>query len=267
MDGSESALLASSEIRPYTAKHFRQHTLPGPTPLTVNAETGEVFGHLATWGECHTGKIMEGKCVTAPPAPGGDYSYFHLAPVQTDEGLLDVGKITLGAGHAGRGGMRAALAHYDNTATAVAVVRAYEDDYGIQIAGQLIHDTPAAKIEELMRSPISGDWRGLDGHLRLVAALAVNTPGFPVRRPVVGMSGDSQISLVAAGVLEIPEGRSLHEITLPSGRTIGIDDFQALTAAAIEVMNRKPIDTEDELAIRRARLRVDLAARRNRSAG
>lgn len=261
MDGTdaEAALLASSEVRPYNASFFAKRELAGPTPLTVVPETGEVYGHLATFDECHLGKLMEGKCVTAPKAPDGDYSYFHLSEIQTDKGLLSVGKITLGAGHASRGGMSYALSHYDNSATSASVVRAYEDDYGIQVAGQVIHDTPAATVEELMRSPLSGDWRKVDGQFRLVAALAVNSPGFPVRRgPVIGMSGDEQISLVAAGVLDRTTMGILDEIVLPSNRSIPRGDFEALVAAAMEAVERRPkvqtISDGDALALTRVRL-------------
>lgn len=264
--GDDTALLASSEVRPYRSQFFLKRKLEGPTPITVDPSTGEVYGHLAAFNTCHMGKLAEtGLCTTAPREPNDDYSYFHLSPVLTDEGLLDVGKVTLGAAHARRGGHQFAVQHYENTAYAAALVRAYTDEFGIQVTGQVIHDTPAARVEELMRSPLSGDWRKVEGKFRLAAALAVNTPGFPVRRPQVGMSGDEQISLVAAGVVEIPEGRELDEIVLPSGQTISVDDFEALTAAASAVMDRRNRGEdvmEDELALRRARLRVNLSGRR-----
>lgn len=266
MDG-DAAILASSEIRPYKAAAFAKRDLDGPTPLTVDPVTREVYGHLATFDTCHMGKLEEGRCVQAPRAPGGDYSYFHLAPVTTDEGLLDVGKITLGAGHAGpRGGFRGAVAHYDNSANAVAVVRAYEDDFGIQVAGQLIHDVSGADVEALQRSPLSGDWRKVSGEYRLCAALAVNSPGFPIiRRPRVeaGMVGREQVSLVAAGIVDRPETKFTGEISLPSGRTISREDFESMTAAMVEAIERqKPAPIPDELQQRRMRARLALRARR-----
>lgn len=48
---------------------------------------------------------------------------------------------------------------------------------------------------------ISGDWRSIGGHLELVAALAVNVPGFPVPRPALAASAGRQTALVAAGVV------------------------------------------------------------------
>lgn len=268
---TEAALLADSSIRPYRAGAFAKRDLDGPTPITIDTKTGEVYGHAAEFGTCHMGKLAEsGVCVT-PPQGEDDFSFFHLTPITTDDGLLDVGKITLAAGHAGPGGVRATVSHYDNTATAVAVVRAYEDDYGIQVAGQLIHDTPGPKIEELQRSPLSGDWRKVDGKFRLCAALAVNVPGFPVRRRPevrVGMAGKEQISLVAAGAVMPRVARTLDEITLPSGRTIAVDDFEAMTAAFADALGRVPAKVEtnvvpDELARRRMRAKIALAGRRN----
>jgi hypothetical protein len=41
------------------------------------------------------------------------------------------------------------------------------------------------QIDELRRSPLSGDWRKINGKLRLVAALGVNVPGYPVPRALV----------------------------------------------------------------------------------
>jgi hypothetical protein len=268
------SLLASSEVRPYTSAFFAQRDLAGPTPLTVVPETGEVYGHLATWGECHVGKLAEqGRCVTAPHSQTG-YADFHLTPILTDEGPLDIGKITVGTGHAMPGGGFAnAVAHYDNSGSQVAVVRAYEDDYGVQVTGQIIHDTPPAKIEELMRSPLSGDWRmrhlPTGPNLELCAALAVTVPGFPVRRgPVVGMRPSvGQLSLVAAGVVEPRRGtaRQLEHIGLPSGATISRGDLEALTAAMVDAMRHKEspqvLSDAQRLAFARARLRLAPGAR------
>lgn len=263
-----AALLASSEVRPYTAAFFKERDLSGPTPLTVVPETGEVYGHLATEGECHIGKLAEtGKCVTMPHSKT-DYADFHLAPVLTDEGVLDIGKITVGTGHAlPGGGFANAVAHYDNTGTAVAVVRAYEDKYGIQVTGQIIHDTPAVKVEELMRSPLSGDWRARNGNLELCAALAVNTPGFPVRRPVAGFGRSKavgQLSLVAAGVLEPRTEAPPSHIVLPSGASISVGDMETLVAAMTETMAKHqriaPTSEAQTMALRKARARLALAS-------
>jgi hypothetical protein len=187
--------------------------LEEPTPLTVTSD-GRVFGHLAVWDTCHVG--ITGQCVT-PPRTASGYSMFHTGEVEVDDGaLLPVGKITLGTGHADpEVGFRAAADHYDNSGAVVATVRAYEDAHGIAVAGALGPDLDHRLLAELRRSPLSGDWRRVGGALELIAALAVNVPGFPVRRPaIVASTGDAgrQMSLVAAGALSVrpDEGPALR---------------------------------------------------------
>jgi hypothetical protein len=70
------------------------------------------------------------------------------------------------------------------------------------VAGQT-RDLTAAQMRELRAAPLSGDWRTISGeNLDLIAALAVNTPGFPI--PRVGVEEGTQVSLVAAAVVPEP---------------------------------------------------------------
>ncbi len=85
-----------------------------------------------------------------------------------------------------------------------AVVQAGEDEHGIWVAGQLLESVSAAQVAELRRSPLSGDWRRINGNLELVAALAVNVPGFPVPRVLAASGAFGQISLCAAGAVPQP---------------------------------------------------------------
>lgn len=182
---------------------FLDPELDGPTPLTVD-ESGRVFGHIATWGTCHIG--MAGQCIQ-PPHSQTDYAYFRTGAVRVsdiaDGGTsrdVSVGHLTLRTGHASTElSARETAAHYDNTGTAVADVAAGEDAFGIWVAGSVRRGVPAELMAELMASPISGDWRAINGNLELVAALAVNVPGFPVARARV--ASGAPLSLVAAGVL------------------------------------------------------------------
>lgn len=175
---------------------FADPELDGKTPLTVTA-AGQVYGHLAAWNECHR-DVSNRSCILAPKS-FKEYAPFHLGSVITAEGdTVKVGKIVQDTRHADvRLGYAAAAIHYDDTGDEVAVVRAGEDTFGIWIAGAIVPDASARKVAKLRRSPISGDWRGVDGHLELTAALAVNVPAFPV----YAMDGDEQLSLVAAGVV------------------------------------------------------------------
>lgn len=175
---------------------FEDPQLTEKTPLTITA-SGQVYGHLAAWNECHR-DVSARSCVLAPKSYK-EYAPFHLGSVVTAEGdTVKVGKIVQDTRHADvRLGYTAAAIHYDDTGDDVAVVRAGEDAHGIWVAGSIVPDATARKVAKLRRSPISGDWRGVDGHLELTAALAVNVPAFPV----YAMDGEAQFSLIAAGVV------------------------------------------------------------------
>ena len=162
-------------------------------PLTVT-EDGQVFGHIAPWDVCHTGKSG---CVTAPSSPS-DYAVFTRGYVVTAEGdRVRVGTITADVGHAPVTGLSsvAALGHYDNAAYEVADVAAGEDDYGIWVAGALRPGASEAQVRKLTAGSISGDWRSFGEGLDLIAALAVPLPGFPV----VTLERGEQQAVVASG--------------------------------------------------------------------
>jgi hypothetical protein len=113
---------------------------------------------------------------------------------------LPVGHITLGTGHANLTAKASdAAAHYDNTGSCVADVRVGEDEYGIWVAGAA---RPDADLDVLRAASLSGDWRRVNGELELVAALAVNVPGFPIPRTQTAVAASAQIALVAAGIPE-----------------------------------------------------------------
>lgn len=115
--------------------------------------------------------------------------------------MVKVGKITLGTGHADtRLGWIPAADHYDNTGSAVAVVASGEDRFGIWVAGALTPETTEERAAELRRSPLSGDWRPINGSLELIAALAVNAPGFPIVS--LTASGQPEAVLAAGVILE-----------------------------------------------------------------
>jgi hypothetical protein len=173
------------------------------TALTIT-DDGQVYGHIADAETPHIG--FAGQRVFAPRSVTG-YAYFHVGAVKTAEGdEIPIGKITMGAGHADlRYGYRAAAEHYDNSARAVAIVRAVDGNHGIWACGALVPGLSEEQIAEFRRSPVSGDWRQVGGSMELVAALAVNTPGFPIPRTQTRVSGGRELAMVAAGVL-VPEG-------------------------------------------------------------
>lgn len=185
---------------------FDRPKLDGPTAMTVTAD-GQVYGHAALWGTCHTG--MPGTCRT-PPRSQSDYRFFHLGEVDTDQGPVHVGRVTMDTGHAPMtASHRGTIAHYDDTGTGIAHVRAYEDDHGIVLAGALVPDAPAEKARRFKGATVSGDWRSIGGKLEMVGMLAVNVPGFPVPRAMAASllveDEPHTMSLVAAGMYCSPE--------------------------------------------------------------
>jgi len=221
---------------------FRSPDLTELQPITVDPD-GRVRGYLAAWGVTH--RSFPGRTVTPPHSASG-YALFNTRPIHTSEGLVDVGLITMGTGHASLGlDHRAAVAHYDDTGTMAAVVRAGEDSRGIWLAGAALPDLTDEQRLRLSLSRFSGDWRQEGTGLELVAALAVNTEGFPV--PVKRRSEQGDYALVAAGALPAPS-LAMEPTALDS---TGPDEHLAARAEAA--------------ASRVRALRVHAAARRLRS--
>lgn len=201
LTASASVSFAPSDQIIVPKEFFTNPNLDAVTPLTVT-EDGRVYGHLATWGVCHIG--IGDSCVNAPNSKT-NYSMFTTGAVLTDAGPVAVGQISLGGGHAHEKlGVRATLAHYDSTSTAVADVTAGEDSYGIWVSGVLRPGVSAEDVYDLRAAVLSGDWREVivngESNLELVAALAVNVPGFPIPRPSLAASGGTQTALVAASI-------------------------------------------------------------------
>jgi hypothetical protein len=195
-DGPFITLVADATERP-NGDWFTDPLLTGPSPIVVT-EDGRIFCHLATWGTCHIG--ISDVCITPPSSPT-DYSFFRTGTVLTTTGEVPVGQITMGTGHANlQLNASRTVAHYDNTGTVVADVAAGEDEYGIWISGAVRASATPEQIAALRGSALSGDWRTIRGHLELVAALAVNVPGFPIPRIGLAASGGKQSALVAAGI-------------------------------------------------------------------
>lgn len=199
---AQSALVASAAGRTkLPASAFADPKLTKPTaPQFETLPDGRVrtYGHIASWKTCHIG--FQDRCVTAPKSPS-NYSYFHVGSVETDKGRIPTGKITLGGGHADtRAGFQAAVAHYDDTSTAMADVVVGNDKHGLWYSGIVRPGVSQEQLDEFAASPLSGDWRRVGGALELVAALAVNTPGFPI--PQVREDNAGTFALVAAGAME-----------------------------------------------------------------
>lgn len=212
--------------------------------IRVDVETGQISGYLAAWGTCHVG--YKDRCVPPPRSPSG-YAYYNLRPVRTSSGTVHCGLITMNTGHAKlTAAAPAAMAHYDNTGTQAAVVRVGEDNHGIWVAGAVLPFLTRDDRLRLSLSSFSGDWREVRGGAELIAALAVNSPGFPLSAKKTGTDGHL-FSLVASGFF--PDDEPIHA-----------DEDSAVTAASVQEFELRPADTTglaaavaDELETRAAR--------------
>ena len=196
---SAVSVTASGGSEAPPAGWFMSPGLDEPTPITVT-EDGRVYGHLATWDSCH---IAHADFCTSPPRSQTDYAYFHTGAILTDDGReLAVGHLTLNTSHAkAKATPAATMAHYENTGLVAADVRAGEDSHGIWVAGAVRPTVAADDVRALRAAPLSGDWRRIKGNLELVAALAVNVPGFPIPRPKGLVASGNIQSLVASGMV------------------------------------------------------------------
>ena len=216
------------------AEWFENPELGQLTALTVTEE-GRVYGHMAPWDGCHTG--FPGRCVPPPRSPSG-YEGFHLGEIKTAEGKsVAVGTLTMDTGHAGlRLSADKAVAHYDNTGTAAAFVRAGEDAFGIWVAGTISARLSAADAQALMASKPSGDWRevfrgkGKD----LIGVLQVNVPGFPVPRALTASGllpdGEDAVQFVESAACQPCEEALERELAVLAASADGIEGLAALVA-------------------------------------
>lgn len=239
-----AALIASTfPVRP-PRKWFDDPGLSGVTPLTVES-TGRVFGHIATWKQSHIG--MAGG--VRAPRSRSKYAFFQTGALECDDGTYtNVGQITLAGGHAALDASVAeAVAHYDNTQSAVMDVAAGEDRHGIWVAGALRPDVDEVRLRSLRASSVSGDWRPINGNLELVAVCAVNVPGFPLPRARV--ASGQPVALVAAGTEELVQIAVLDRFGL---------DVEKTVTAAIETVDERLRTVEDVLLDRTLSRRSDI---------
>jgi hypothetical protein len=221
-----------------------------PTALTIT-DDGRVFGHLASWNQCHVGLgQMSGECVTAPRS-SREYALFHTGTVRTsDGGSVKVGRITVDTTHpTGWVGARlnasATARHYDHTGTCAAVVRAVDGQHGIWLSGALVPEADEAMAAKLRRHPLSGDWRRDRGNLELVAALSVNSPGFPIvgvdergeRFSLMASAGPACLDRIDEATLEAmtADDSTTNENATENDETSGLDTGVSPLAAPVDI--------------------------------
>lgn len=234
-----AAVAAAPRFRP-AADVFDNPGFTEPTPLHLT-DDGRVQGHLATFGTCHVG--ISDRCVTPPHSATG-YAHFHTSAVDTVDGTrLPVGRLTVGGGHADHSlGARAAAEHYDNTCTCWAYVRAGEDEHGIWVSGVLHPDATESQVREGLSAPLSGDWRTIGGQLELVAALSVNTPGFPVIRGRDDEHGHAAVlvaSLAPRHRRPVVDTGILRAVAVEAVREYRLDEARRQKARALVAHRRR----------------------------
>ncbi|HEX8321633.1 hypothetical protein [Longimicrobium sp.] len=226
---------------------FADPQLEGPTPLTVD-DDGRVYGHIATRDVAHIG--LPGR-VHAPKSRT-DYAYFKTGQLVTASGKrINVGQLTLAGGHAPlQADAAAAVAHYDNTASAAADVNCGDDKWGIWVAGSIRPEVTPNQLRVLRASAPSGDWRPINGNLELVACCQVNVPGFPVTRARV--ASGAIMSLVAAGsrplyamrLAMLADAAVAERLTALEAHVYGVSDGPDLVGDESVVADGEPVDAD-----------------------
>ncbi len=203
--GEFAALVASTAVAALPSiSAFTMPRLTGPTPITYDRATGRVFGHVAAWKTCHVG--YADVCVTPPRDDEGSdpqFGQFHRFPVETADGIVWAGRITVGGRHAALNlNASHATTAYDDK-TVAAHVRAYIDEHGIAVAGLLEPGLTEGELAILERRKVSGDWRETAQGLTLVEVLALSPgprehaePGFPI--PATFSRAGRQVALTAS---------------------------------------------------------------------
>lgn len=163
-------------------------------PLTIT-DDGRVYGHVATWGDCHVG--YEDQCVS-PPSSATDYAHFHVGEVICAGGeRVAAGTLVVGCDHADASLFAdAARDHYANAGLAWAQVRCVDGDYGPWVSGALRSDLTPEQVRVLRASALSGDWRRRGASMEMIGVLAVSGPGFGITRQAIVASG--------LGIVDVP---------------------------------------------------------------
>jgi 2'-5' RNA ligase len=249
---------------------FAQKKLPGKTKWTVVPRDGynEVYGHLADWDTCHMGLQIGNPNVCAkPPRSKRGYKDFHVSTILTAEGdIVEVGKFTIDAYHGStKRGLTAAQVrtHYEHTGSEAAVGRVYEDEFGPAFFGVQVPDADPALAQKMRRTPASGHWHPIDGHLELVAALGVNRPAFPIvasaadglvvdESTIILMEDEVQTGLIASAF------SSEEQMAGDDEEDCGCGGSKAQELHVARIMAMEPIPTHAELQARQARLSAHL---------
>ena len=261
----EASITASGFPVHPPAAHFSHDGIDGPTPLTVT-DDGRVFGHLALRGECHVGHTG---CVTMPEDANLD-KFLTGYLVDADGGEHPVGQIVLAGGHPddwdAYGRLRtieAVQRAYADTLSGAADVTAGIDEWGTWVSGALRPGVTDEQIRVLRASPLSGHWRWEAGQSYLIAAVCVNSQGFPVRRLAASAVIRDGVEVTTRTVGPTPEmpaeptGAPLAAAPQPPDSTDGGEDATAGLWEAVAELRATVQATSTELNRMQARQRLE----------
>lgn len=194
------AVVSAAGSTSLDAAYFLKHKFTAKTPLTVSDEDENglrhVYGHVAPYGVCHRSDM--GACFQYPGDVDKTHKGFHTGQVVklSDGTSVRVGALTLGGKHIdaslARQGVdfREVNRHRDDANTIFAMVRAWEDTFGLAISGVLM---PGVGRDELFRAMASSPsvelWPNGAGRT-LVGIHLVPTPAWPV---AASAGGDTNV--------------------------------------------------------------------------
>lgn len=184
------AVVSAAGSSKLDAAYFVKHKFSKRTPLTVSEEDANglrhVYGHVAPYGVCHRSDM--GACFQYPGDVDKTHRGFHTGQelALSDGTTVRVGALTLGGKHIdpnlARQGVsfREVNRHRDDANTVFAMVRAWEDSYGLAISGVVM---PGVDRDALFRAAASSPsvelWPNGSGRT-LVGVHLVPTPAWPV---------------------------------------------------------------------------------------
>lgn len=209
------AVTAAAGFTALPARLFAKFTATEATPLQVSAPDTNglrrVWGHAAPKGVCHRSDM--GACFQYPGDVDPQHRGFHTgALVSLDDGTsVRVGALTAGGLHVDTGlarrgvGVREVNRHREDTNTVFAMVRAWEDPFGLAISGVLAADvTPAELLKVLATAPSVELWPSGRGRT-LVGIHMVPTPAWPV----AASAGGSAIEFSTASPITVEDSEAL----------------------------------------------------------
>lgn len=208
-------LMASLTVQPYDA-FFR----PEPARLqkwVVDAD-GNVFGHLAAWGQQHDG--LPGVTV---PRPKDGYASFNKPGVLTERGIVSTGPVFALGGHRPSGGADDLAQAYGGIENAWCDVRITEGVFGPWCSGRVRPGVADEIVYAARASRVSGHWVGG----RLKAIVSVNAEGFDVPG-----HADDDVDLAASFSFAIRDGELELVASLIGGADV--DDSTSGAAPAID---------------------------------